>query len=281
MPLPMQKPTVALIIPARWGSTRFPGKCLHHIAGKPLVQHVWERSLLAKKISCVIIATDDDRIAEAALNFGAEVVMTSPEHPSGTDRIAEVASRLRGITHFINVQGDEPLIDPLLIENLADAMLRDPRIRMITAATPFGDISEANDPNCVKVVTGTSGDALYFSRSRIPFQRDAHDPKSAVTPMLHLGIYGYRRETLRKLVTLSPTPLEQCEKLEQLRALEHGIPIRVIPTTHRGVGVDTPADALKVEKLIKGLLKQPIKKSGLGQKKSALKKSSKENGRRR
>ena len=275
--MPTQKPTVALIIPARWGSTRFPGKCLHPIAGKPLVQHVWERSLLAKKISCVIIATDDDRIAEAALNFGAEVIMTSPEHPSGTDRIAEVASRLEGITHFINVQGDEPLIDPRLIERLADAMIRDPKIRMITAATPFGDLSEANDPNCVKVVTGISGDALYFSRSRIPFHRDAHDPQSAVTPMLHLGIYGYRRDTLRKLVTLSPTTLEQCEKLEQLRALEHGIPIRVIPTTHRGVGVDTPADALKVEKLIKGLMK----KSAVPLKKPPLETISKGKGRRR
>lgn len=269
----MQKPTVALIIPARWGSTRFPGKCLHHIAGKPLVQHVWERSLQAKKISCVIIGTDDDRIAEAALNFGAEVVMTSPEHPSGTDRIAEVASRLRGVSHFINVQGDEPLIDPLLIESLAAAMIRDPKIRMITAATPFASISEAEDPNCVKVVTGTSGDALYFSRSKIPFHRDAHEQMSAVPPMLHLGIYGYRRDTLRKLVTLSPTPLEQCEKLEQLRALEHGIPIRVITTSHRSVGVDTPADALKVEKLLKARLKEPTNKLSAGFKKPLLNKA--------
>ena len=129
--------TVALVIPARWGSTRFPGKCLHPIAGKPLVRHVWERALLAKQISRVIIATDDDRITAAATDFGAEVMMTSPSHPSGTDRIAEVASRLRGVTHFINVQGDEPLIDPLLIENLAAALIRDPKIAMITAATPF------------------------------------------------------------------------------------------------------------------------------------------------
>jgi len=241
---------IALVIPARWGSTRFPGKCLHPIEGKPLVRHVWERSLRAKGISRVIIATDDDRIAEASLNFGAEVVMTAEQHPSGTDRIAEVAARLRGVTHFINVQGDEPLIDPRLIENLAAAMLKDPKISMITAATPFLKSTEAEDPNCVKVVLGASGNALYFSRSRIPSHRDAHDPKSAVTPLLHLGIYGYRRDILRKLVTLSPTPLEQCEKLEQLRALEHGIPIRVVLTDHRGVGVDTPADALRVEKLL-------------------------------
>ncbi|MFZ0436368.1 MAG: 3-deoxy-manno-octulosonate cytidylyltransferase [Chthoniobacterales bacterium] len=244
-------PKIALVIPARWGSTRFPGKCLHLIAGKPLVQHVWERSLVAKKISEVLIATDDDRIAKAAREFGAEVVMTAADHPSGTDRIAEVASRLRGVTHFINVQGDEPLIDPALIGDLAASLTRDPKIAMITAATPFRDPKEADDPNCVKVVTAASGDALYFSRSRIPFHRDSKDKSSAVAPMLHLGIYGYRRDILQKLVRFAPTPLEQCEKLEQLRALEHGIPIRVIRTDHRGIGVDTPADAIRVEKILK------------------------------
>ncbi len=246
--------SVALVIPARWGSTRFPGKMLHPLAGKPLIRHVWERSCTARGIERVIVATDDGRIAEAARSFGAEVVMTSPQHPSGTDRIAEVAAKLRGITHFINVQGDEPLIDPLLIESLAKAMQRDPEIAMITAATPFVDRREAEDPNCVKVVTGVSGNALYFSRSLIPFHRDAKDRKSAVQPLLHLGIYGYRRDTLRRLVRLSPSPLEQCEKLEQLRALEHGIPIRVVVTNHRGIGVDTPADAERVEKI---LLKKP------------------------
>ena len=242
--------TIALVIPARYGSTRFPGKCLHPLAGKPLVQHVWERSLRAPGINRVLIATDDGRIAEAAAAFGAEVVMTSPDHPSGTDRIAEATSGLRGISHVINVQGDEPLIDPRLIESLATALRRDPGISMITAATPFADPSEADDPNAVKVVLGRRGDALYFSRSRIPCQRDAHDKGSAVTPLLHLGIYGYRRDVLRRLVRLSPSPLELCEKLEQLRALEHGIPIRVILTSHRGIGVDTPADALRVEKLL-------------------------------
>ena len=245
------KSSIALVIPARWGSTRFPGKCLHPIAGKPLVQHVWERSLLAKGISCVMIATDHDRIAEAALNFGADVVITSPDHPSGTDRIAEVAARLKGISHFINVQGDEPMIDPALIGSLATALGRDPKIQMITAATPFDDPREADNPNCVKVVVGATGDALYFSRSRIPFHRDARDKTSAVAPLLHLGIYGYRREVLRKLVQCTPTPLEQCEKLEQLRALENGIPIRVVETSHRGVGVDTPDDAIRVEKPLK------------------------------
>ena len=267
---------VALVIPARWGSTRFPGKCLHPIAGKPLVRHVWERSLLAKNIAKVLIATDDKRIADAARAFGAEVVMTSPDHPSGTDRIAEVATRLRGITHFINVQGDEPLIDPGLIETLAVELIHDSKIGMITAATSFADSKEADDPNCVKVVAGASGDALYFSRSRIPFHRDIKDKASAVTPLLHLGIYGYRRDILARLVKLTPTPLEQCEKLEQLRALEHGIAIRVIRTAHRGVGVDTPADVLRVEKLLrkqKGLSKAP--KESMGSKGKSSKQSPK------
>ena len=269
-------PKVALIIPARWGSTRFPGKCLHPIVGKPLVRHVWERSLLAKNISKVLIATDDKRIADAARDFGAEVVMTSPDHPSGTDRIAEVATRLSGITHFINVQGDEPLIEPTLIEELAVELIHDSKIGMITAATPFADSKEADDPNCVKVVAGASGDALYFSRSRIPFHRDNKDKTSAVKPLLHLGIYGYRRDILARLVKLTPTPLEQCEKLEQLRALEHGIAIRVIRTAHRGVGVDTPADVLRVEKLLriqKGFSKGP--KGSTGSKGKSSKRSRK------
>jgi len=246
-------PAIALVIPARWGSTRFPGKCLHVIAGKPLVQHVWERALLAKNISRVLIATDDERIARASRGFGAEVAMTSPDHPSGTDRIAEVAARLRGITHFINVQGDEPMIDPKLIGALAREMLRDEGIGMITAATPFVNPEESDNPNCVKVIAARNGNALYFSRSRIPFQRDAHDQRSAVLPLLHLGIYGYRRDVLKKIVRLPPSPLELCEKLEQLRALEHGIPIRLLQTTHRGVGVDTPSDAIRAERMILGV----------------------------
>ena len=212
--------SIALVIPARWGSTRFPGKPLHLIAGKPLIQHVWERSLLARKIDRVLIATDDQRIRVTAEGFGAEVIITSPDHPTGTDRIAEVATRFRGITHFINVQGDEPLIDPALIEQLAATLRRNPSIAMITAATPFADPREADF-------------------------RDA-----ATVDRLHLGIYGYRRDTLKRLVRLAPTPLEMAEKLEQLRALEHGIPIRVVQTTHRGIGVDTPADALRVEKIL-------------------------------
>jgi 3-deoxy-manno-octulosonate cytidylyltransferase (CMP-KDO synthetase) len=250
-------PKIAIIIPARWGSTRFPGKSLHPLAGKPLVQHVWERCAQTHHIARVLIATDDTRIAEAARSFGAGVVMTSPDHPSGTDRVAEAASRLRGITHIINVQGDEPLIDPVLIGNFASSMTEDSEIGMITAATPFEDLHEAKDPNTVKVVLTCSGNALYFSRSLIPFQRDLHDAASQVRPLLHLGIYGYRRDILKRLVRLAPTRLELCEKLEQLRALEHGIPIRVIETTQRSLGVDTPGDARRVEKILEADQKFP------------------------
>jgi 3-deoxy-manno-octulosonate cytidylyltransferase (CMP-KDO synthetase) len=247
---PVSPSSIALVIPARWGSTRFPGKMLHPIAGKPLLRHVWERVLGARGIARIVIATDDRRIAEAASAFGADVTMTSAKHPSGTDRIAEATAKLHGITHVINVQGDEPLIDPKLIESLASTLRRDPSVGMITAATPFSNTGEADDPNCVKVVLSSKNDALYFSRSRIPFHRDAGDRKSAVTPLLHLGLYGYRRDILRKLVRFAPSPLEQCEKLEQLRALENGIPIRVVITPHRGIGVDTPGDVARVEKLL-------------------------------
>jgi 3-deoxy-manno-octulosonate cytidylyltransferase (CMP-KDO synthetase) len=197
----------------------------------------------------VVIATDDDRIAEAALNFGADVAMTSRDHPSGTDRIAEVAARLRGITHFINVQGDEPMIDPLLIGSLASTLKRDPRIGMITAATPFRDPKEADNPNCVKVVTGLTGDALYFSRSPIPCDRDGD---ASPARFRHLGVYGYRRKFLLDFVKWKQTPLEKSEKLEQLRALEHGAKIRVIKTKATGPGVDTAEDAKKAAKLLAG-----------------------------
>ena len=250
--------SVAVVIPARWGSTRFPGKLLHPIAGRPLIQHVWERCSLTRSISRIIIAVDDERLAEVAQGFGAEVVMTSVDHQSGTDRIAEVAEVLKqqapenAPTHFINVQGDEPLIDATLIDHLAETLLEDSEVEMVTAATPLEDPEHRNDPNIVKVVVGCSGNALYFSRNTMPYHRDPHDAESEVTPLLHLGIYGFRYETLQKFVTASPSPLEKCEKLEQLRALEHGIPIKVVITNHRALGVDTPEDARRIEAFIHG-----------------------------
>ena len=164
--------TAAAIIPARWASTRFPGKPLFPILGKPLIQHVWEHCLKAKTLSQIIIATDDMRIAEASFDFGAEVSLTSPKHPSGTDRIAEVAARLRGFRHIINVQGDEPALDPRLIDRLVQALQHDSKLKMVTAASPFETESDALNPNNVKVVTALDDRALYFSRSLIPFDRD-------------------------------------------------------------------------------------------------------------
>jgi len=234
------------VIPARWASTRFPGKPLYPILGKPLIRHVWERCREAKKISQIIVATDDMRIAEVAFDFGAEVTITSPKHPSGTDRIAEVASKLRGVKHIINVQGDEPAIDPRLIDRLVDTLAKKPTLEMVTAAIPFDDESDFQNPNNVKVVTALDGRALYFSRSPIPFERDK--PKTAAEArrtFWHLGIYGYRRDFLMKFVRWKPTPLEVTEKLEQLRALEHGASIQVLETKHRSLGVDTPEDVTR------------------------------------
>jgi 3-deoxy-manno-octulosonate cytidylyltransferase (CMP-KDO synthetase) len=237
-------PGLAAIIPARWGSTRFPGKPLHPIAGRPLIQHVWERCMRVREFDEVVVATDDMRIAEAAFDFGAAVALTSPLHPSGTDRVAEVARRLRKITHIINVQGDEPLVAPALLRKLSRTLLS-AKIPMITAATPIpeGDAA-ADDPNVVKVALNREGDALYFSRSRIPFCRG--DGKG-VSLLRHQGIYGYTRAFLLQFIRWKPTPLERCEQLEQLRALENGARIRVVVTSHRATGVDTPADVARVE----------------------------------
>ena len=243
-PLVMSK--AAVIIPARWASTRFPGKPLHLLAGKPLVQHVWERASRARAIDAVIIATDDMRIAEAAFAFGAEVALTSPKCVSGTDRCAEVASRLKGISQVINVQGDEPLIDPALINRLARTLAKEPRLDMITAAVPFGPEEDPSNPNAVKVVLNRDSNALYFSRSLIPFPRDG----GAFPFLRHLGIYGYTTKFLLQFVKWRTGKLEAAESLEQLRALEHGATIRVVSTKSASIGVDTPSDALLAEELL-------------------------------
>jgi 3-deoxy-manno-octulosonate cytidylyltransferase (CMP-KDO synthetase) len=236
----------AAIIPARWASTRFPGKPLFPILGKPLIQHVWERCQAANGLSGVIVATDDMRIAEAAFAFGAAVSLTSTKHQSGTDRVAEVAARLRGFRHIINVQGDEPAVEPRLIDRLVHVLQNDPTLEMVTAASPFENEAEAANPNNVKVVTARDGKALYFSRSRIPFKRD-ESGSAASPPLWHIGIYGYRHDFLARFVQWKPTPLERIEKLEQLRALERGAAIHVIRTRHRALGVDTPEDVARAE----------------------------------
>ncbi|MBA3830535.1 MAG: 3-deoxy-manno-octulosonate cytidylyltransferase [Chthoniobacterales bacterium] len=232
------------IIPARWGSTRFPGKPLHWIAGKPLLQHVWDRCRRAKTLASVIIATDDMRIAEAAFDWGAEVSLTSSKHTSGTDRIAEVAKKLRDVPHFINIQGDEPLIDPKLIDRLVRQMQRDPQIEMITAVHPFENAADAQSPHQVKTVLDRRNCALYFSRSPIPFARER------AAYFRHQGIYGYRRELLLRFVRWRPSPLEKAEGLEQLRALQNGVKIHVVVTKGGSPGVDTPAEARAIERLL-------------------------------
>ncbi len=239
------------IIPSRYASTRFPAKPLHLIAGKPLVQHVVERCQLATALSEVIVATDDERIAEVARKF-CRVEMTCADHPSGSDRIAEVAARI-GCDAVVNIQGDEPLMDPAVINAVAGAL---GRFEMSTAATPIRSLEEFDSPNVVKVVVGTNGRALYFSRRTIPYLRDfAAKPSPeqlAAFPFLkHLGIYGFRRQTLLDLVKHPVSPLEHAEKLEQLRALEHGVAIGVVIVDYDSVGVDVPADVERVERLLR------------------------------
>jgi 3-deoxy-manno-octulosonate cytidylyltransferase (CMP-KDO synthetase) len=233
------------IIPARWASTRFPGKALHGIAGKPLVRHVWERCVEAGCLDQIVIATDDMRIAEASFNFGAEVAVTAADHASGTDRIAEVARKLKKATIILNIQGDEPLLDPTVVQQLVRKLKDDHRIPIVTAATPISDEESQSEHN-VKVVIDRKGYALYFSRSCIPFRRG----KSDVVTYKHLGIYGYRRKALLDFVKLSPGGLEKAEQLEQLRALENGVKIRVVVSDTNSVGVDTPEDAAEAERLI-------------------------------
>jgi 3-deoxy-manno-octulosonate cytidylyltransferase (CMP-KDO synthetase) len=252
------KKIVAGIIPARWGSTRFPGKALHEIAGQPLLRHVWERCRRARKLDQLIIATDDFRIAEAAFDWGAEVAMTLPSHVSGTDRVAEVAKKLKGCSHVLNIQGDEPLIDPKLIDRLVRELQRDKKLEMITAAHPFENPDDALSPHQVKVVLDGRSDALYFSRARIPCSAsrsgglqtaDQKTGRFGKRPSLyfrHQGIYGYTRDLLLRLVRWKTSPLEKAESLEQLRALENGVRIRVVMTGSGSPGVDTPEDALTV-----------------------------------
>jgi 3-deoxy-manno-octulosonate cytidylyltransferase (CMP-KDO synthetase) len=239
------------LIPARYASTRFPGKPLHPIAGKPLLQHVVERCKLAKSLSEVIVATDDARIASVADRF-CRVEMTSNEHLSGTDRIAEVVQR-NPCDGAVNIQGDEPLMDPQVIDAVARALAGAP---MSTAATPLRDPAEYDSPNVVKVVVNSSGRALYFSRRTIPFVRDAASrpvaEQLAAFPFLkHVGIYGYRRETLLHLVRFPVSPLEAAERLEQLRALENGTEIAVVRVLYDSVGVDVREDVERVEKLLR------------------------------
>jgi 3-deoxy-manno-octulosonate cytidylyltransferase (CMP-KDO synthetase) len=232
-----------IIIPARYASSRLRGKPLLRQTGKYLVQHVYERACQARHASAVVVATDDSRIVAAVKNFGGRVAMTRRDHPSGTDRVAEVARNLDADI-VINLQGDEPLIDPAALDLLTELLTKNPAADMATLAMPLPSEEAYHNPNCVKVVTDTSGRALYFSRSPIPFVRDGK-PDFATRPacfLQHLGIYAYRRSFLLELASLPPHPLEQLEKLEQLRVLASGRSILVGTVAQSGIGVDTYED---------------------------------------
>ena len=233
------------IIPARYHSTRLPGKPLADIAGKPMIQRVYEQAKQAKAPFKVLVATDHEDIAAVVRNFGGEVILTSPNHPTGTDRLAEVAKNLPDAEIIINIQGDEPQIDPHIIDLLAKPFAEEMPPDMVTLMTPMS-AKEENQPSCVKVVTDLKGNALYFSRSLIPFLRGG----DRLLPVYkHIGLYGYRREFLLHYATLEPTPLERMESLEQLRALEHGFTIRTLLTDHQGIGVDTPEDLIEINRV--------------------------------
>ena len=246
------------VIPARYTSSRFPGKPLAKIGSKSMLELVFERASQARYLTSVIIATDDERIASAARGFGAHVRMTRADHPTGTDRVAEVASAATADV-IVNIQGDEPLIDPAAIDGAVLRMLHDDDIAMSTLKKRIEDPREIADPNVVKVVTNQAGDAIYFSRSTIPFIRG--EGGRTVSHYKHIGLYVYRRDFLLSYSSLPVGPLEQAERLEQLRALENGYSIRVVETEYESLGVDTPEDLERVSKLFEASM-QLAKKYG-------------------
>jgi 3-deoxy-manno-octulosonate cytidylyltransferase (CMP-KDO synthetase) len=248
-------PRVVAIIPARFGSERFPGKVIAPLAGKPLVVHTYERTRSAKCLSEVLVATDDDRIVEALKPYNVRTVMTRNDHPTGTDRIAEVAAKLDADI-IVNVQADEPLVDPALIDAVVKPLLDDPGVPMSTARHAIRETALIHDPNCVKVVCDAQGHALYFSRSPIPFVRaTGHDPRRENIYWQHIGLYVFRREFLLRFAQMKPTVNERLEKLEQLRVLENGYVIAVVEAGARTIGVDTPEDLARAEEALAGAKK--------------------------
>lgn len=238
------------IIPSRFGSSRFPGKPLALLAGKPLVAWVVEAAKRSTSLDEVLVATDDTRIVEAVERHGAKAVLTPSELPSGTDRIACAAGDFADDDILVNIQGDEPLIDPALIDQLVAKLKNDPRWSMATAVTDISSPEDFAAPSVVKVVLDRDDGALYFSRSPIPCRRDGEPDFSSGLYVRHLGVYAYRGEFLRRYVAEAPCALEQAEKLEQLRALWMGARIAVVRTVDEGVGVDTPEDAVRVERIL-------------------------------
>lgn len=253
-----QAARIVVAIPARYASTRLPGKPLRTLLDRPMIQWVLERVQAADGIARAVVLTDDERIAEAVEAFGGEAEMTPADCPSGTDRIAWAARRWTHDaatgqipTALINVQGDEPLLDPEVITRTAKHLAENPDDEMVTLSAPLGS-EDIDDPAKVKVVTDRQGYALYFSRAAIPHARDGRDARGVVRPRLHVGLYGYQAAALDRLAALPPSPLERTEALEQLRALENGIRIRVLPCEHAAFGVDTEADLRRAEDLLRG-----------------------------
>jgi len=238
-------PLVIAIVPARFQSTRLPGKALADIAGKPMIEHVYRRAAAAKTVSRVIVATDDGRIADAVARFGGEAIMTSPAHQSGTDRLAEVAASLP-CDIVVNVQGDEPVLAPETIDAAVAPLITDLSVQMSTLRRRITDAADLHNPNVTKVVVDRQGNALYFSRAPIPYTRPG---QPAAPAWVHIGMYVYRRETLLRLASLPQTDMERSEALEQLRAIEHGIRIRVVESSAETIGVDTPEDLERVREL--------------------------------
>ena len=246
------KPNVLAVIPARYVSTRFPGKVLMEVAGKPIVQHVYERTCQARLVDECVVATDDERVVEALKPFRSNVVMTSPDHPSGTDRIAEVAAS-SSAEIIVNVQGCEAIIKPGMIDEAIQPVLDDPAVLMATLKHRITDPKEIDDPNVVKVVTDGRNRALYFSRAPIPAIRDVADEEArGWCYYKHIGLYVYRREFLLSYAKMDPTPLEKLEKLEQLRALENGFEIVVAETEFDSIGVDSMEAFERVKRLLEG-----------------------------
>lgn len=242
-------PKVLAIIPARYGSTRLPGKPLVNILGKPMIQHVWEKVIGASGVGRIVVATDDEKVYDAVRGFGGEAIMTSKSHPSGTDRIAEVVRSLPFDTDIIvNIQGDEPMIEPDMVDQVIKILNNDFRASIGTLCRKMADIKEVIDPNIVKVAFDKEGFALYFSRSPIPYYRNEEKETKERVYYKHIGIYSYRKDALMKLSTMSSTTFEIAEQLEQLRALENGLRIKVSETERDTIGVDTKEDLDRVIK---------------------------------
>src|SRR3981189_2866942 len=244
----MSAAKIVVVIPARYAWPRWPGKPLVLLAGKPMIQRVFERAKLSKRAERVIVATDDERIVNAVEAFGGEARMTRPDHRTGTERVAEVAAHVEGDI-FVNVQGDEPLLDPAAVEAAGDSLLEEPQASISTVATPIKTPADIMDPNVVKTVLDFESNALYFSRAPIPWVRDTAS-KIHVQHLKHLGLYVFQRDALLEYPTLPQGELERIEQLEQLRWMENGWKIRVAEVEHDAVSVDVPADVARVEKLL-------------------------------